>query len=187
MKRSLRNAIAQRDRFTCQSCGRRTRGQVHHIQPRCEGGLDLPANLVTLCGRCHMLVSPIPLHVLQRVLKMDEQAILVERARVEVAIHSWALSRTEKGDFLITDADGEQAGLRGSSVRPRAQKARPIPEWKRLRPRAGKAWSSEEDIALVRDFEAGLPLDEIACRQGRGVFAVEVRLCKLGRSVTSKS
>jgi hypothetical protein len=67
-----------------------------------------------------------------------------------------------------------------------AQQGRPVPEWKRLRPRAGTSWSSKDDGALLADFDAGLPLEEIARRQGRGVFAIEVRLHKLGRIVANK-
>jgi hypothetical protein len=36
---------------------------------------------------------------------------------------------------------------------------------------------------LLRDLEAGFSVEEIALRIGRGVFAVEVRLSKLGRHV----
>jgi hypothetical protein len=67
------------------------------------------------------------------------------------------------------------------------QPTQPIPEWKRLRPRAGNAWTPDEDGALLHEFDAGLSLEEIARRMGRGEFAVEVRLSKLGRDATSRS
>jgi hypothetical protein len=187
MERSVRRAIATRDRFTCQSCGRRTRGQVHHILPRGQGGPDLPANLVTLCGRCHMLVSPIPLHVLRRVLRIDVEEILVQKARVEVAIHSWVLSQAAKSATAESRVVNELGPRLGPSARPLAQPARSVPEWKRLRPRAGKPWTTDEDGLLLQEFDAGLPLEEIAHRRGRGVFAVEVRLFKLGRDTTARS
>jgi hypothetical protein len=63
--------------------------------------------------------------------------------------------------------------------------ARSIPEWRRLRPRAGKSWSPEEDTALLQGLESGLSLEEIARQLGRGVFAVAVRLSKLGRDASA--
>ncbi len=49
------------------------------------------------------------------------------------------------------------------------------------RTQAGKAWTAEEDEALLQDFEAGMNLEQIAVRRRRGVRAVEVRLVKLGK------
>jgi len=187
MERSARRAIVTRDRFTCQSCHRRTWGQVHHILPRSQGGPDLPANLVTLCGWCHMLVSPIQLHVLRRVLRMSVEEILVEKARVEVAVHSWVLYQAAKPAEGISQAVSEPWPRRRPAARLPTQPTRPIPEWKRLRPRAGKAWTPDEDGALLQEFDACLSLEEIAHRRRRGVFAVEVRLFKLGRDATSRS
>src|SRR5208337_1028328 len=132
MERSARRAIVTRDRFTCQSCHRRTWGQVHHILPRSQGGPDLPANLVTLCGWCHMLVSPIQLHVLRRVLRMSVEEILVEKARVEVAVHSWVLYQAAKPAEGISQAVSEPWPRRRPAARLPTQPTRPIPEWKRL-------------------------------------------------------
>ena len=55
------------------------------------------------------------------------------------------------------------------------------PNWRKLRPRAGKPWTPDEDEALLLEFDAGMPLEQIALLRGRGVFGVSVRLCKLGR------
>jgi hypothetical protein len=52
---------------------------------------------------------------------------------------------------------------------------------KKNRAHAGKPWTSEQDAELVRHYDAGLPLEEIAERLQRGVNAVEVRLIKLGK------
>ncbi len=177
MERTLRDGIVARDRFTCQSCRRPTRGQVHHILPRGQAGYDSPTNLITLCGRCQMLVSPMPLRVLKRLLRIGEQEIVTEKARVEVAIQAWILSKAQN------DAHEESYGEPVSPAA--AQQDRPIAEWKKLRPHAGKSWSSDDDNTLLADFSAGLSVEEIASRLGRGVFAVQVRLCKLGRIVTS--
>jgi hypothetical protein len=48
--------------------------------------------------------------------------------------------------------------------------------------RAGRTWTSEEDAKLLRDFDVGTKIPEIAKSLARGVFSVEVRLCKLGRN-----
>lgn len=46
---------------------------------------------------------------------------------------------------------------------------------------AGKRWSPEDDAALLRDFDQGIPIEQLAERLHRGVMAVKVRLFKLGR------
>jgi len=79
-------------------------------------------------------------------------------------------------------SEAEGGPRRASEVRttPAAPAAK-IPTWRERRPNAGRVWTPDEDEVLVREFDAGVSLDEIAQRLGRGVFAVEVRLCKLGR------
>ena len=154
MTRADRDAIVIRDGSACRACRRASRGQVHHILPRALGGSDTPANLVTLCGRCHMLVSPVPVATLLAYFRCDEGELLRLKACVEVAIHTWVLSAE-------------------------APSAPSVPEWKRQRPRAGRVWDSAEDAILLAEFDAGLPMAEIAARLGRGLFAVEVRLAKL--------
>ncbi len=46
--------VKERDKYTCQNCGQ-VGGvlEVHHRQPRIEGGSNRPGNLVTLCKNCH--------------------------------------------------------------------------------------------------------------------------------------
>lgn len=53
----LSKAIRERDGWQCYICGRETNLHVHHIIPRAEGGLDIPENLVTLCGGCHRSIE----------------------------------------------------------------------------------------------------------------------------------
>lgn len=51
-----RYAILERDKFTCQYCGRRAPGvalEVDHIVPLSKGGSDEPSNLVTTCFECN--------------------------------------------------------------------------------------------------------------------------------------
>jgi hypothetical protein len=116
--------------------------------------------------------------------------------RTEGAIHS-RLLRLGRLTLVPNARDGSdpalpvegigQAARQPGPRRPAAQPARPVPEWKRIRPRGGKPWTPDEDGALLQEFDAGLSLEEIARRTGRGVFAVEVRLSKLGRDVTARS
>lgn len=51
---SRREAILNRDGYTCQICGKKhTRLEVHHIVFRSQGGTDDENNLITLCEDCH--------------------------------------------------------------------------------------------------------------------------------------
>jgi len=55
---ALRNAHLKREPF-CQACGRDSDLEVHHIEPvhvAPSKELD-PANLITLCGICHLLIG----------------------------------------------------------------------------------------------------------------------------------
>lgn len=47
----------------------------------------------------------------------------------------------------------------------------------------GKPWTPEEDAELLRGHDAGLTIDQLAQRLGRGQNAVDVRLCSLGRGI----
>lgn len=51
-----REAILERDQYTCQSCGQQKKVEkleVHHVLPRAKDGSDTATNLVTLCLHCH--------------------------------------------------------------------------------------------------------------------------------------
>lgn len=51
---SRREAILNRDGYTCQICGKKhTRLEVHHIVFRSQSGTDDESNLITLCEDCH--------------------------------------------------------------------------------------------------------------------------------------
>jgi hypothetical protein len=166
MDRARRLAVLRRDGFRCQACRRKVLGQVHHIFARGQGGSDALCNLVTLCGRCHMLVSPIAVTKLMAYFKLDEREILVRRARVELAIHTWVLSNSAD-----PQCPPSESLTRKLLNKPSKQ-----------RRRAGCVWNPAEDSALLEEFDAGLSLEEIATRRRRGVFAVQVRLHKLGRN-----
>jgi hypothetical protein len=52
---SVRRAVLQRDQHRCRvpGCKNATFLDLHHIQPRSEGGSNHPENLLTLCGAHH--------------------------------------------------------------------------------------------------------------------------------------
>ena len=58
---------------------------------------------------------------------------------------------------------------------------------KKTRTQAGKVWTSDEDASLIRLFDEGLDIEEIAERLHRGMNAIEVRLIKLGKRIDSES
>ena len=45
--------VKARDGFRCWNCGSHEHLHVHHIVQRKDGGSDRPANLITLCEKCH--------------------------------------------------------------------------------------------------------------------------------------
>lgn len=54
---SRREAVLNRDNYTCQCCGKKhVRLEVHHIIFRSMGGTDDERNLITLCEKCHKAV-----------------------------------------------------------------------------------------------------------------------------------
>jgi 5-methylcytosine-specific restriction protein A len=50
---SIRARVLARDRFACQSCGKRSELEVDHIVPVARGGSWELDNLWTLCKPCH--------------------------------------------------------------------------------------------------------------------------------------
>jgi len=174
MESAIKAAILQRDRFTCIACRRRTPGKIHHILSPRLGGSNEPQNLVTLCGSCQMLASPIPVATLQRYFQLDERELLRRKAKVEIAIHRWVL----RGPPLTPPPPITSEPSRTPKP-PKSATRRTIVK-KKARPRQGRVWTPDEDAALVADFHARLPFEALAARRGRGVFAVHVRLHKLG-------
>lgn len=54
---SRREAVLNRDNYTCQCCGKKhVRLEVHHIIFRSMGGTDDERNLITLCEKCHKAI-----------------------------------------------------------------------------------------------------------------------------------
>ena len=59
--RAVRAVVLARDSHTCRACGEacsQGEADVHHLIPRAAGGLDDPANLITLCDGCHAAHHP---------------------------------------------------------------------------------------------------------------------------------
>jgi ATP-dependent DNA helicase RecQ len=59
--RAIRAVVLARDSHTCKACGEtcsQGEADVHHLIPRAAGGVDDPANLITLCDGCHAAHHP---------------------------------------------------------------------------------------------------------------------------------
>ena len=59
--RAVRAVVLARDSHTCRGCGEtcfQGETNVHHLIPRAAGGIDDPANLITLCDGCHAAHHP---------------------------------------------------------------------------------------------------------------------------------
>lgn len=71
--REVRNAVLQRDGFTCRGCGHRafTRMMIHHIKPGSDDGIR---NLVTLCVACHAVLH-VGMSLQYRAVEIWESAI----------------------------------------------------------------------------------------------------------------
>ena len=96
--RAIRIRVLRRDAFRCRSCKKPTLGQVHHIVPSGLGGSSRLSNLITLCGKCHMLVSPVPDWVIRKVWKIREEEIPVVRQQVQDCIAKYCLQRVRSNE-----------------------------------------------------------------------------------------
>ena len=59
--RAVRAVVLARDSHACRACGEtcsQGEADVHHLIPRAAGGVDDPANLITLCDGCHAAHHP---------------------------------------------------------------------------------------------------------------------------------
>lgn len=168
----IRLRVFARDGWACVACGETTRTlHVHHL--RYEAGQEPweahPDTLTTLCAVCHRLLSPVAVEVLMAEFGLNREQLWEAAGHVEDRLTAWVDRRRE---LVEATRDATPAAAFVSSC----------PNWQELRPRAGRVWTQDEDEALLLEFEAGLPLHQIALLRGRGVFGVAVRLCKLGRT-----
>ena len=54
---AIAKEVRERDRFTCQFCGKLRSTNVHHIIPRRMGIDNSLNNLITLCSSCHFKIE----------------------------------------------------------------------------------------------------------------------------------
>jgi hypothetical protein len=167
----VRLRVFARDGWSCVACNETTRTlNVHHL--RYQAGKDPweshPDSLATLCELCHWLVSPAAAASIMAELGLTAEELREAAGRVHERLVRWANQRRELAEaaHVVSAPRDFVSGC---------------PNWRELRPRAGRVWTPDEDEALLLEFDAGLPLEQIALLRGRGVFGVAVRLCKLGR------
>jgi hypothetical protein len=92
------------------------------------------------------------------------------------------LLRRDAPEADIDDRGPDGLGAHGAAATGKPNgNASARPDQKRKPSRAGGKWSAEEDAALLKDFDQGVQIEQLAERLQRGVHAVEVRLFKLGR------
>jgi hypothetical protein len=113
----------------------------------------------------------------QLIQQFDATLALLTIARKHQRTHGSILARLIRLGKLTSRHDSTAQDERN-------HKGKPPGKWwiEEGRTQAGKAWTPQEDEALVRDFHLGMPLEQLAQRLRRGVNAVEVRLAKLGIS-----
>ncbi len=173
----VRLRVFARDGWSCVACGETSRTlHVHHLwyEAGKEPWESHPDALATLCELCHRLVSPAAIEALMAELELTVEELWEAAGQVEERLAGWADQRREMAEATRV-APGTAGFVSGCS------------NWRVLRPRAGRVWTPDEDEALLLEFEAGLPLEQIALLRGRGVFGVAVRLCKLGRTPSDPS
>ena len=111
----------------------------------------------------------------------EEDQELIQQFKANLPIRSIADSHQRTRGAIQSRL--ARLGLIEPPPRPQSlEAANAVPQqgWKEQgRTQSGKAWTQEEDEALLRDFRLGVPLEELASRLKRGVNAVQVRLAKL--------
>lgn len=72
---SIRREVYRRDGYRCALCDSPKYIQLHHYQPRSQGGINHPMNLITLCMYCHAAVHGTNLDGDERTSEDVKQAI----------------------------------------------------------------------------------------------------------------
>jgi ribosomal protein S27AE len=85
--REIRQEVLRRDNRICQVCGKEYSGQVHHIIPRSKGGKNELSNLITLCGKCHMVISPVPAWLITKLWQIPPEEISVTGRAIQDKIN----------------------------------------------------------------------------------------------------
>lgn len=94
--KEIRHEVLRRDCRRCQVCSKEHSAQVHHVIPRSKGGTNDLTNLMTLCGQCHMLVSPVPEWLITKLWKIPPEEINVASQAVQNRIDEIMLCRITK-------------------------------------------------------------------------------------------
>jgi hypothetical protein len=92
--KNIRSIVLKRDNYRCVLFGKENSGQVHHIIPRSKGGTEELSNLITLCGRCHMLLSPVPDWVISKVWEIPLERANLERLKVSAMIKRFEINKS---------------------------------------------------------------------------------------------
>lgn len=73
----VKEIILKRDNNKCRICDKYVydKGQTHHIIERNKGGTNLSSNLITVCGKCHMLLSPVPKFAINKAFQIPKEKI----------------------------------------------------------------------------------------------------------------
>jgi ribosomal protein S27AE len=82
----IRQEVLRRDHRQCQVCGKEYSGQVHHIIPRSQGGTNELSNLITLCGKCHMVISPVPEWLITKLWQIPPEEISATSQAIQAKI-----------------------------------------------------------------------------------------------------
>lgn len=93
---NFRNAVRERDNWTCQKCGSVEYPQAHHIEP----GNNNPENGITLCVYCHADEHPeVPrqLFVANAMKAEKEGCISVGALAKELGVHPRTVVRRARG------------------------------------------------------------------------------------------
>jgi hypothetical protein len=150
----------------CLICGARE-FDLHHRSYARLGAEEL-FDLVPLCHFHHLF--------LHELLDSDPEASIKDTYDFLPSLIS-----SERSPNPITAIEPAQVGSLRRFAKRRVRSPKRRAEIKRQRHRGGQRWMPEEDAELLNGFDAGVPLDQLAERLGRGVKAVEVRLNILGR------
>jgi len=169
--RKLKIKILKRDNYTCQICGETNRLSIHHKDRNKMNSKE--ENLITLCGRCHGLVTmgkldcelpEINLDVFKPVKILDIKKIIFKRKYKIGLPHLYDLSIENENSFLVAGVLSHNSYIEfGTGVYgPRKTPIRPVNKkvlafvTSGARPTSAAAWNKAQ-------------------KDGRVVYAKEVR------------
>ena len=139
--KDIRFRVLDRDNYQCQVCDKTPSAQVHHIIPRSKGGRDELSNLITLCDKCHMLVSPVPDRLISGLWKIPQDKVKFGRAKVRNTIEK------------------EQLHLQKPKL---PHKTYSIKQIRCEYSKAYTKWTEEEGIRLKNEWDQGKTIKELA-------------------------